>query len=110
MNKKSTTQIGDELRNKVFDLLEAIGKQKLNKEFKVLGKKADIYYEEPYPFGGACRIAVESKHYSKALGISQFSAILRDYESAQGKEFDILVILSREGLTSDAILRAEAFH
>lgn len=109
MSKKNTTQIGDELRNKLFDLLEACGKQKLNKEFKVLGKKADIYYEEPVPFGGACRIAVESKHYSTALGITKFSEIVQDYAPAKGKEFDTLVILSRKGLTSDALLRAEAY-
>lgn len=109
MSKKNTTQIGDELRNKVYDLLDACGKQKLYKEFKVLGKKADIYYEEPRPFGATCRIAVESKHYSKALGISQLSGIIKDYEPAQEKDFDILVILSREGLTSDAISRAKSY-
>lgn len=73
------------IQQKVFDLLEAIRKQKLNKSLKALGKKADIYYEDPYPFSGVFHIAVESKYYLKILGISQFSGILRDYELAQGK-------------------------
>lgn len=107
MKNKNTTQIGDELRDKAFDLLMACGKQNIRKEFKVSGKRADIYYEDTYGFNRIDRVVIESKHYSSQLGVHEISIIITDYYPAKmSGAFDTLVVLSRMGLTSDGYSRA----
>ncbi len=106
-SKKNLTnvEIGDELRDKVYELLLSRGKQNVQREYILEGKKADVYFEDELPFYGKLRVAVECKNYSAKLGVGEISKIIYDYDSSKAKCFDRLIILHREGLQANAQLK-----
>jgi|GEM_PF-1409819 len=100
---KSTTEIGDELREAVVSLLRASQKSSiLVRERLLAGKKADIYYEEKAGFI-EYKVAVECKNESTPLGNSYAASIYSDYLPAlTQKEIDYVIVVTKKGLTTQA--------
>ncbi|MBB2749780.1 UNVERIFIED_ORG: hypothetical protein GGI57_000446 [Rhizobium aethiopicum] len=102
---RSTTQIGDELRDQVIDLLEAEG-HKISREIRIGSKKVDILVEIEDEFRPR-KIAVECKNLSKNISQSELNAIWADYMSLweQGEVAEVFVI-SRFDFSPEAKLYA----
>ncbi|MFC5760460.1 NACHT domain-containing protein [Rhizobium sp. GCM10022189] len=89
---RSTTQIGDELRDHVIDLLEAEG-HTVSREIRIGTKKIDILVEMEDEFRPK-KIAIECKNLSKNLSQEDLNHIWADYMSLweQGKIAELYVI------------------
>jgi len=98
---KSSVETGNELEESIFKILLASNKRKLVREKRILGKKVDIYFEDKCGLAGNKAFVVECKNYTKKIGSKVASEILTEYGSRKDK-FDILIIITRLGLTSDA--------
>ncbi len=80
---RSTTEIGDALRDQVIDLLEAEG-HKVSREIRIGTKKVDILLETEDEFRPK-RIAVECKNLAKNMSQAELNAIWADYMSLYEK-------------------------
>lgn len=89
----STTDKGNELRDKIYALLFGLCKQNCVKERFVGGKKADVYYEEIDQFGDTIRCVIECKNYSSPLTNADIKKILIEYQ-VESAHFDRLFILT----------------
>lgn len=76
-SKRSTTAIGDELRDRVVDLLEAEG-HKVSREIRVGTKKIDVLLKIDEEFRPRT-IAVECKNVSKNISQAELNAIYVDH-------------------------------
>jgi hypothetical protein len=76
-SKRSTTAVGDELRDRVIELLEADG-HKVSREIRVGPKKIDVLLEIDDEFRQQ-KIAVECKNISKNLSQAELNAIYSDH-------------------------------
>lgn len=94
----STVKKGDELRDKVYLLCVAAGKQNSDTEYDIAGKKVDVYFEDNIGFEGKKRYAVECKNYTSRLGQGMWNEIYGDYHSRKA-EFDRLIVISEQGVT-----------
>ena len=96
----NTVKKGDRLRDEVHALLVAAGKDAVESEKWLAGKKCDVYYEERSTVPGrTLRFALECKAYEAPIDRSLFGDIHRDYLVA-ADHFDILIIITTNGLTS----------
>lgn len=90
----NNTKKGNELRDRVFNLLSGLKKRNCKKEHFVGGKKADIYYEEIDFFNDKVRCVIECKNYSKKLTNTNIKSIINEYH-VEKSNFDKLFILSQ---------------
>ncbi len=97
----NSTYIGDNFRDNIFKIVQAMNPNSATTEKMVGGKKADIYYEEYDRYNTIRKIAIECKNYKSALGNSDISRILSDYHAAfLSSEIDLLLIISEKGLSA----------
>lgn len=98
---RSTTEIGDELRDHVIDLLEARGVP-VEREIRLGTKKIDVLacIEDDFEDRD---IAVECKNYDKNLGQEDVTKIYAEYLSLlQRNEIDGIWIIVRRDFSADA--------
>ncbi|MBN24477.1 MAG: hypothetical protein CL578_05445 [Alteromonadaceae bacterium] len=88
---------GDKLRDKVYLLCVAAGKQNTGKECNIAGKNVDVYFEDNIGFEGKKRYVVECKNYTNLLTQDMFSKIYNDYHSRKSS-FDRLIVISEKGV------------
>lgn len=97
----STTQQGDEFRDRVTDLLRT---QYFSVENEVIinGTKVDIYFEKE-DFGSKIRFAVECKDYAKTLTKDDLERIYAKYNPMlQANNIDKVLIVSQKTLNAPA--------
>lgn len=98
---RSTTEIGDALRDQVIDLLEAEG-HKVSREIRIGTKKVDILLEIDDEFRPQ-KIAVECKNLAKNMSQGELNAIWADYMSLYDKgEVTGVFVISRLDFSPEA--------
>jgi Restriction endonuclease len=98
---KSTTAIGDELRDHVIDLLEARGVS-VEREIRIGTKKIDVLASIEDDFEDR-DIAIECKNYDKNLGQDEVTKIYAEHLSLlQGSDIDGIWIIVRRDFSADA--------
>jgi len=75
MSNNNTTEIGNELRDRVCNLCIAAGKRNVQREYDVRGKAVDVYFEDSADLSGDKVYVIECKKYASPLGISEWRDI-----------------------------------
>jgi len=97
---KSTTEIGDDFRDRIADLLERNGFE-VKREVLLDHMKVDIV-ATVQSLGRSRVIAVEAKNYSRTISKSDISGILASHLSllTEGKIDEVLVVSNKENLSA----------
>lgn len=89
---------GNELRDNVFKLLVAAGKEGVSTEKNIGGKNSDVFYlEKDVLPGPRKKIVAECKNYKKSLSRSDYDKIYNTYNTVK-TQFDYLIIVTTNGL------------
>jgi hypothetical protein len=101
MQKQSTTQLGDELRDFVLELLEADGHNCV-REIRVGEKKVDILLTLDDEFDRRC-IAIECKNLNRNLSQKDLAEIHSDYHGLlESNRIQDLWVITSKDITPDA--------
>ena len=97
----NTSEKGDRLRDDVYALLKAAGKEAVEKEKYLAGKKCDVYYEDRSILPGKVhRFAIECKAYGSPIDRSLYDKIKGEYSDGVKTRLDHLIIVTTHGVTS----------
>ena len=81
MTNGNTTEIGNELRDRVYNLCVASGRRNVQREYDVEGKAVDVYFEDSADLSGDKIYVIECKKYASPLGVVEWREIYADYHS-----------------------------
>ncbi|NEK15042.1 NACHT domain-containing NTPase [Rhizobium leguminosarum] len=99
--RRSTTAIGDELRDQVIDLLEAEG-HRVSREVRVGTKKVDVLFEIEDEFRPQ-KIAIECKNLDKNLSQAELNLIWSDYSLLiEENEITSIFVITRLDFSPEA--------